>query len=93
MGPAWVPLRESLAAGTPALLTRRFPRSRGAFDALLRNASLQLGRQFGDEVTPALTRKELADPSLRSEALVTTLRSTESSKEPSVIRTRPDLSS
>jgi hypothetical protein len=40
------------------------------FDALLRYVSLQLGRKLGDDVTPALSRKELAEPELRSQSLV-----------------------
>jgi hypothetical protein len=43
------------------------------FDALLRYAGLRLGRQLGTEVTPALSRKELTDPSLRAHALVSSL--------------------
>jgi hypothetical protein len=35
------------------------------FDALVRFACLQLGRRLGAEVTPALTRKELAEPQTR----------------------------
>ena len=76
IGPAWVPVRESLAAGTLRPTDKAVPEVAGRFDALLRYASLQLGRQLGDEVTPALTRKELADPSLRSQALVASLSTT-----------------
>ena len=39
------------------------------FDALLRFASLSLGRQLGTEVVPVLSRKEQADPALRAQAL------------------------
>ncbi|MDD9350050.1 MAG: hypothetical protein PV363_14785, partial [Mumia sp.] len=43
------------------------------FDALLRFASLRLGRQLGTEVVPVLSRKEQADPALRAQALTTML--------------------
>ncbi|MEU4448636.1 hypothetical protein AB0K14_04830 [Actinosynnema sp. NPDC050801] len=65
MGPAWVALRESVQAGT---LRATDPTAAGAalrFDALVRFASLELGRRLGAEVTPALTRKELAEPHAR----------------------------
>ena len=39
------------------------------FDALLRFASLRLGRQLGTEVVPVLSRKEQADPAVRAQAL------------------------
>jgi len=43
------------------------------FDALLRFVSLGLGRTLGTEVVPVLSRKELAEPALRSAALVESL--------------------
>lgn len=43
------------------------------FDALLRFTSLQLGRQLGTEVVPVLSRKEAADPSVRTEWLTESL--------------------
>jgi hypothetical protein len=46
------------------------------FDALVRFASLKLGRQLGIEVIPALSRRDLAEPSLRTQALVTQLTTT-----------------
>jgi len=76
MGAAWVPVREAVTAGTLR------PKDKGVldvvarFDALLRFASLQLGRRLGTEVMPVLSRKELADPALRAEALVDSLVST-----------------
>jgi hypothetical protein len=36
------------------------------FDALLRYASLRLGRHLGTEVTPALSRREMAEPAQRT---------------------------
>ena len=76
MGAAWVPVREAVTAGTLR------PKDKGVldvvarFDALLRFASLQLGRRLGTEVMPVLSRRELADPALRAEALVDSLVST-----------------
>ncbi|WNV82257.1 hypothetical protein [Umezawaea sp. Da 62-37] len=65
MGASWVPLREAIAAGTLRPMDKSAPEIALRFDALLRFASLQLGRRLGTEVTPALTRKELADPQSR----------------------------
>ncbi|WP_461122493.1 hypothetical protein [Saccharothrix stipae] len=65
MGPGWVALRESVQAGT---VRATDPTAVGAalrFDALVRFASLELGRRLGAEVTPALTRRELAEPQAR----------------------------
>lgn len=65
MGPAWVPLRESIQAGTLRATDKTAPEVALRFDALVRFACLQLGRRLGAEVTPALTRKELAEPQTR----------------------------
>ncbi|GAA3149678.1 hypothetical protein JOF29_005187 [Kribbella aluminosa] len=70
MGPSWVATREAVASGTLRPGDKCAPEVAGRFDALLRYVSLQLGRKLGDDVTPALARKELADPALRSQALV-----------------------
>ncbi len=43
------------------------------FDALLRFASLRLGRRLGTEVTPGLTRKEMSDPSVRAQTQLSSL--------------------
>jgi hypothetical protein len=73
MGPSWVSVRDCVAAGTLRAADRGVPDVTARFDALLRYASLLLGRQLGTEVTPALTRKELAEPELRTQALVVSL--------------------
>jgi hypothetical protein len=65
MGAAWVPLRESIQAGTLRANDKTAPEVALRFDALLRFACLQLGRRLGAEVTPALNRKELAEPQTR----------------------------
>lgn len=76
MGASWVPVREAVAAGTLRVSDKAAPDVMARFDALLRYASLRLGRQLGTEVTPAVSRKEVADPVLRSQALVASLAET-----------------
>ena len=73
MGPSWVTTREAVASGTLRAGDKGAPEVAARFDALLRYVSLQLGRKLGDDVTPALTRKELADPTSRSQSLVQTM--------------------
>jgi hypothetical protein len=73
MGAFWVPVRDSVAAGTLRVTDKGAPDVAARFDALLRYVSLRLGRQLGTEVTPAISRKELAEPGLRTQALVTSL--------------------
>ena len=51
-----------MTASTLRVTDKTAPEVAARFDALLRYASLRLGRQLGTEVTPALSRKELADP-------------------------------
>lgn len=70
MGPSWVTTREAVASGTLRPGDKCAPEVAARFDALLRYVSLQLGRKLGDDVTPALSRKELAEPELRSQSLV-----------------------
>ncbi|MEV0679894.1 hypothetical protein AB0I60_25545 [Actinosynnema sp. NPDC050436] len=65
MGTSWVPLRDSIHAGTLRATDKTAPEVALRFDALVRFACLQLGRRLGTEVTPALTRKEIAEPQLR----------------------------
>lgn len=73
MGPAWVPVREAVAAGTLRASDKGVQDVASKFDALLRFVGLRLGQRLGADVQPALTRKELADPTLRTQALVTSL--------------------
>jgi hypothetical protein len=73
MGAAWVPVRQAVAAGTLRQTDKTAPEVAARFDALLRYCSLQLGQRLGDEVTPSISRKELADPALRIASLVGTL--------------------
>ncbi len=73
MGGSWVPVRDAVAAGTLRASDKGAPDVTARFDALLRYASLRLGRQLGTEVTPVLSRKELAEPALRTQTLVGSL--------------------
>jgi hypothetical protein len=69
MGESWVAVRDAVAAGTLRPNDKGIAEVVARFDALLRFASLQLGRQLGTEVVPALSRKEIADPGVRAQAL------------------------
>ena len=69
MGESWTAVRDAVAAGTLRPADQGIATVVSRFDALLRFASLRLGRQLGTEVVPVLTRKELADPALRAQAL------------------------
>jgi len=73
MGPGWVDVRNAIAAGTLRPADKNVPTVAGQFDALLRYTALRLGRQLGADVQMGLSRKELADPSLRTQALVNEL--------------------
>lgn len=73
MGAGWVTVREAVAAGTLRANDKAAPEVASRFDALLRFASLKLGRQLGTEVVPALSRKELTEPAARTHALVASL--------------------
>jgi hypothetical protein len=73
MGAGWVPVRSAVAAGTLRATDKSAPEVVARFEALLRYASLRLGRQLGTDVTPALTRKEVTDPTVRAQALLNSL--------------------
>lgn len=73
MGDSWVSVRDAVAAGTLRLTGKDAADVVSRFDALLRFASLNLGRELGIDVTPALSRKELAAPAVRAQALVKSL--------------------
>lgn len=76
MGESWVGVRDQVAAGTLRSSDKGIAEVVARFDALLRFASLQLGRQLGTEVVPVLSRKEAADPLARAQALSQALCST-----------------
>ncbi|GGJ79078.1 hypothetical protein GCM10010123_06260 [Pilimelia anulata] len=75
MGPSWVQLREAAAAGTlrPDASAAEVA---GRFDALVRFAGLRLGRRLGTEVVPSLTKRELTEPTTRTQTLVAQLAGT-----------------
>ena len=73
MGSNWVTVRNAVEAGTLRATDKAIPDVASRFDALLRFASLRLGRQLGTEVLPVLTRKEVAEPQLRTQALLESL--------------------
>ena len=73
MGEAWVSIRDAVAASTLRPTNKGVAEVAARFDALLRFTSLRLGRQLGIEVTPILSRAELAEPTRRTEAMVSRL--------------------
>jgi len=73
MGESWVATRDAVKTGTLRASDKGIAEVASRFDALLRYACLSLGRKLGSEVTPVLSRKELADPGLRNQALVAEL--------------------
>jgi hypothetical protein len=73
MGESWVSVRDAVRAGTLRASDKGVSEVAARFDALLRFASLELGRSLGAEVTTVLSRKELADPATRTQALITSL--------------------
>jgi hypothetical protein len=73
MGAGWVPIREAVHLGTLHANDKALPEVVSRFDALLRYASLRLGRQLGIEVLPVLSRKEITEPTLRAQTLTAQL--------------------
>lgn len=73
MGSNWVAVREAVTTGTLRATDKAAPEVVARFDALLRYVSLRLGRQLGTDVVHVLSRKEQADPSQRSQSLLTGL--------------------
>lgn len=73
MGESWVAVRDAVRAGTLRANDRGVESVVARFDALLRFASLELGRTLGAEVAPVVSRKEQADPGSRTQSLVVSL--------------------
>jgi hypothetical protein len=65
MGAAWVPVREAVAMGTLRANDKGLPEVVSRWEQLLRFAALRLGRELGAEVQVALSRREIADPTIR----------------------------
>jgi len=73
MGESWVAVRDGVRAETLRPNDKGVEGVAARFDALLRFASLELGRTLGAEVAPVISRKQLADPALRTQGLVASL--------------------
>ena len=69
MGDSWVAVREAVKTGTLRASDKGVAEVASRFDALLCFAGLDLGKKLGTEVMPVLSRKELADPASRTQAL------------------------
>lgn len=69
MGDSWTQVRDAVTSGTLRATDKGIADVVARFDALLRFAGLSLGRRLGTEAMPVLTRKELADPSIRAASL------------------------
>lgn len=70
MGDSWTTVRDAVTAGTLRPADKGVESVVARFDALLRFASLSLGKRLGTEVVPVLTRKEMNEPTLRANALI-----------------------
>lgn len=75
MGNSWVQVRDAVAAGTLRMSDTGVGETITRWDALLRFASLELGRSLGQEVTPLISRKESNDPQTRLSNLTRALTS------------------
>lgn len=69
MGANWVPIREAISHGTLRASDKGLAEVAGRWDQLIRFLCLRLGRQLGVEVEPALSRRELTEPAVRSKAV------------------------
>lgn len=65
MGGGWVPVRQAVAAGTLRANDNGLTEVISRWEQLLRFAALRLGRELGADVQVQLSRKEVAEPSLR----------------------------
>lgn len=70
MGESWVSVRDAVANGTFRPSDRGAAQCASRWDQLVRYACLRLGRELGVEVQQVLSRKELADPSLRAQSVL-----------------------
>jgi hypothetical protein len=66
MGASWVLVRDAVTAGTLRASDKGAADVAARFDALLRYVSLRLGWTLGTEMVPLVSRKEAADPTVRS---------------------------
>lgn len=70
MGEHWVSVREAVNAGTLRASDKGVAEVVTRFDALIRFAGLELGRQLGSEVMPVVSRAELGEPKSRVTRMV-----------------------
>lgn len=68
MGGEWVPVRDALKSGTLLPGDDRATAVASRWEQLIQFMCMRMGRVLGMEVQPALTRRELAEPSLRLQA-------------------------
>jgi stress response protein SCP2 len=73
MGPAWVPVREAIAAGTLRATDRKAPAVADAWLRLIRWLTLKLTADLGVSVASVMPRKLAGDPVARRQAVVTRL--------------------
>ena len=76
MGSKWVGVRESVEEGTLRVRDKDSEEVAYRFDALLRYAAIRLGSQIGIDVIPVTSRQELANPTLRTQAVAAELAKT-----------------
>lgn len=76
MGGAWVPVRESVAAGTLRPGDRKVPAAVDAWIRLVRQLCLRLTAELGVDVVHVLPRRLVSDPEARNRAGVETLAGT-----------------
>lgn len=69
MGASWVNVREAISHGTLRASDKGVAEVASRWDQLIQYLSLRMGRQLGTEVEPALTRRELTEPAVRSQAV------------------------
>lgn len=76
MGPAWVPVREAVAAGTLRATDRKVGQVTTAWEKLVRHLCLRLTSRLGVPVTPVLPRRISRDVAARAQIAVTRLAET-----------------
>lgn len=69
MGKEWVEVRDAVRGRTLRKTDKGAPVIANRYDALMQYLALQLGARLGTQVQPVLTRKEVADPTLRTQVL------------------------
>lgn len=73
MGQHWASVRDAVTSGVLRANDSGALEVAGRFDALLRYASLRLGRRLGTDVIQSLSRKEILEPSTRAKTLIEAL--------------------